>query len=260
MTCGGCRTAQRVHHICTRFPGRFLTPFFPPLQLALVLVGIANACKRITSLVARAPIEGGSLNSPPLPVCAFTTCLTCSLCTLQQLPLKAWLGSPGRATPLATNRRRAQPPRSHHSRRACVFHVPAPARLGPHVCFFSAQKLDIIANDVFCQAVSDSGRTGLLVSEENDTPIALEATSGGNYLCAIASQSASSDPNTLTLRSWHLETKHSHSAQHCSNRVSGSALTRSMDLRTSTRRCPRAPSSVRCPCKRQGLKLFLSWM
>lgn len=44
------------------------------------------------------------------------------------------------------------------------------------------QKLDVIANEVFCQAVSDSGRTALLVSEEQDTPIALEATAGGNYL------------------------------------------------------------------------------
>lgn len=49
------------------------------------------------------------------------------------------------------------------------------------------KKLDVIANDVFCQAVSDSGRTALLVSEEQDTPIALEATEGGNYLYAAES-------------------------------------------------------------------------
>ena len=42
----------------------------------------------------------------------------------------------------------------------------------------------MVANEVFCEAVRDSGRSAILVSEEEESPVALEAVSG-NYLCAF---------------------------------------------------------------------------
>lgn len=44
------------------------------------------------------------------------------------------------------------------------------------------KKLDLVANDVFCRCVADSGRTGIVVTEEEDTPIAVESTSEGQYI------------------------------------------------------------------------------
>jgi len=42
--------------------------------------------------------------------------------------------------------------------------------------------LDILANEIFCAAVSESGRTGIVVSEEEDAPIAVENTDSGDYI------------------------------------------------------------------------------
>jgi hypothetical protein len=41
------------------------------------------------------------------------------------------------------------------------------------------KKLDLIANEVFTSCLSDCGRTGTIVSEEFDTPIAVESCSLG---------------------------------------------------------------------------------
>ena len=44
------------------------------------------------------------------------------------------------------------------------------------------KKLDVIANDVFCNALKDSGRTAVIASEEEDVPVAVEETFSGNYV------------------------------------------------------------------------------
>lgn len=46
------------------------------------------------------------------------------------------------------------------------------------------KKLDIVANDIFCAAVANSGRTAITVSEEEEKPISLE-TVAGKYICAF---------------------------------------------------------------------------
>eukprot|EP00899_Mesostigma_viride_P006048 jgi/Mesvir1/15444/Mv06627-RA.1 len=45
------------------------------------------------------------------------------------------------------------------------------------------KKLDIISNDVFAHCLSASGRTGILVSEEQEAPVALQATAGDYIVC-----------------------------------------------------------------------------
>ena len=42
------------------------------------------------------------------------------------------------------------------------------------------KKLDVISNDVFCDTLRLSGRTGVIASEEEDVPVAVEETYGGN--------------------------------------------------------------------------------
>eukprot|EP00798_Chlamydomonas_sp_ICE-L_P014544 gene14544-20584_t len=44
------------------------------------------------------------------------------------------------------------------------------------------KKLDVIANDVFKNCLESSGRTGVIASEEEDLPIAVEETYSGNYI------------------------------------------------------------------------------
>jgi len=44
------------------------------------------------------------------------------------------------------------------------------------------KKLDVISNEVFCQSLKLSGRTGVIASEEEDTPVAVEETYSGNYV------------------------------------------------------------------------------
>ena len=44
------------------------------------------------------------------------------------------------------------------------------------------KKLDVISNDVFCDVLRQSGRTGVIASEEEDVPVAVEETFGGNYV------------------------------------------------------------------------------
>ena len=85
-------------------------------DLALVLSSVASACKRVSALVADAPIAGNT-------------------------------GEAG-----STNMTGEE-----------------------------QKKLDVLANEVFCECVASSGRTGVVVTEEEDVPVALEATSG-NYV------------------------------------------------------------------------------
>jgi fructose-1,6-bisphosphatase I len=44
------------------------------------------------------------------------------------------------------------------------------------------KKLDVISNDIFCDVLRQTGRTGVIASEEEDVPVAVEETFGGNYV------------------------------------------------------------------------------
>lgn len=44
------------------------------------------------------------------------------------------------------------------------------------------KKLDVVSNEVFCNALRASGRTGVIASEEEDLPVAVEETYSGNYV------------------------------------------------------------------------------
>nr|GEV44502.1 fructose-1,6-bisphosphatase, chloroplastic-like [Tanacetum cinerariifolium] len=44
------------------------------------------------------------------------------------------------------------------------------------------KKLDVISNELFCNCLRSSGRTGIIASEEEDVPVAVEETSSGNYI------------------------------------------------------------------------------
>jgi Fructose-1-6-bisphosphatase, N-terminal domain len=44
------------------------------------------------------------------------------------------------------------------------------------------KKLDVISNDIFCNVLRSSGRTGTIASEEEDLPVAVEETFSGNYV------------------------------------------------------------------------------
>ena len=47
------------------------------------------------------------------------------------------------------------------------------------------KKLDVISNEIFCDTLRLSGRTGVIASEEEDVPVAVEETYGGNYVCVF---------------------------------------------------------------------------
>lgn len=44
------------------------------------------------------------------------------------------------------------------------------------------KKLDVISNDIFCNTLRSTGRTGTIASEEEDLPVAVEETYSGNYV------------------------------------------------------------------------------
>lgn len=44
------------------------------------------------------------------------------------------------------------------------------------------KKLDVISNELFCNCLRSSGRTGIIASEEEDVPVAVEETNSGNYV------------------------------------------------------------------------------
>ena len=41
------------------------------------------------------------------------------------------------------------------------------------------KKLDVVSNEVFCNALRASGRTGIIASEEEDYPVSVEETFSG---------------------------------------------------------------------------------
>ena len=45
------------------------------------------------------------------------------------------------------------------------------------------KKLDIVSNEVFCNALRNSGKTGVIASEEEDLPVAVEETYSGICVC-----------------------------------------------------------------------------
>ncbi len=45
------------------------------------------------------------------------------------------------------------------------------------------KKLDVISNEVFCNALRASGRTGVIASEEEDLPVSVEETYSGRRPC-----------------------------------------------------------------------------
>ncbi|XVE61993.1 hypothetical protein DITRI_Ditri06bG0082900 [Diplodiscus trichospermus] len=44
------------------------------------------------------------------------------------------------------------------------------------------KKLDVVSNELFCNCLRSSGRTGIIASEEEDVPVAVEETFSGNYI------------------------------------------------------------------------------
>ncbi|XP_009780430.1 fructose-1,6-bisphosphatase, chloroplastic-like [Nicotiana sylvestris] len=44
------------------------------------------------------------------------------------------------------------------------------------------KKLDVVSNELFCNCLRSSGRTGIIASEEEDVPVAVEETYSGNYI------------------------------------------------------------------------------
>ncbi|EFJ05835.1 hypothetical protein SELMODRAFT_272310 [Selaginella moellendorffii] len=44
------------------------------------------------------------------------------------------------------------------------------------------KKLDVVSNEVFSNCLRSSGRTGIIASEEEDTPVAVEESYSGNYI------------------------------------------------------------------------------
>ncbi|KAI5073597.1 hypothetical protein GOP47_0011610 [Adiantum capillus-veneris] len=44
------------------------------------------------------------------------------------------------------------------------------------------KKLDVVSNEVFSSCLRSSGRTGIIASEEEDTPVAVEESYSGNYV------------------------------------------------------------------------------
>jgi len=43
------------------------------------------------------------------------------------------------------------------------------------------KKLDVVSNEVFCNALRASGRTGIIASEEEDLPVSVEETYSGAW-------------------------------------------------------------------------------
>jgi len=47
------------------------------------------------------------------------------------------------------------------------------------------KKLDVISNEVFCSCLKNSGRTGIVASEEEDIPVAVEEDFSGKYIAVF---------------------------------------------------------------------------
>lgn len=62
------------------------------------------------------------------------------------------------------------------------------------------KKLDVISNDIFCNVLRMSGRTGVIASEEEATPVAVEETTSGNYIVVFDPLDGSSNIDAGTLK------------------------------------------------------------
>jgi hypothetical protein len=56
------------------------------------------------------------------------------------------------------------------------------AGTGENVQGEEQKKLDVISNDIFSMCLRNTGRTGIIASEEEEHPIAVEETTSGNYI------------------------------------------------------------------------------
>jgi fructose-1,6-bisphosphatase I len=64
------------------------------------------------------------------------------------------------------------------------------------------KKLDVISNDIFSMCLRNCGRTGVIASEEEENPIAVEETTSGNYIVVFDPLDGSSN---IDAGGWDLE-------------------------------------------------------
>ncbi|KAJ8424000.1 hypothetical protein Cgig2_006621 [Carnegiea gigantea] len=57
------------------------------------------------------------------------------------------------------------------------------------------KKLDVVSNEVFSNCLRSSGRTGIIASEEEDVPVAVEESYSGNYIVVFDPLDGSSNIN-----------------------------------------------------------------
>ena len=136
-------------------------------ELATVISSIALACKQISSLVTRSGISNltgaaGGANFSVGP--SFSMASELAL-TLSQLYVRRDRCSSRVRT---ISRSRWRPEQGEDQK-----------------------KLDVVSNEVFSNALRASGRTGVIASEEEDVPVAVEETySGTPSACRAAQLSA----------------------------------------------------------------------
>jgi len=66
--------------------------------------------------------------------------------------------------------------------RAGITNLVGVAGTGENIQGEEQKKLDVISNDIFSMCLRNCGRTGVIASEEEDLPIAVEETTSGNYI------------------------------------------------------------------------------
>eukprot|EP00877_Chromochloris_zofingiensis_P014653 jgi/Chrzof1/9441/Cz04g03070.t1_FBP2[v5.2] len=66
--------------------------------------------------------------------------------------------------------------------RAGISSLTGVAGTGENVQGEEQKKLDVISNDIFSMCLRATGRTGVIASEEEENPIAVEETTSGNYI------------------------------------------------------------------------------
>lgn len=66
--------------------------------------------------------------------------------------------------------------------RAGISSLTGVAGTGENVQGEEQKKLDVISNDIFSMCLRNCGRTGVIASEEEENPIAVEETTSGNYI------------------------------------------------------------------------------
>lgn len=66
--------------------------------------------------------------------------------------------------------------------RAGISSLTGVAGTGENVQGEEQKKLDVVSNDIFSMCLRNTGRTGVIASEEEEHPIAVEETTSGNYI------------------------------------------------------------------------------